>query len=119
MNQAAVGTVVWGSKGAFYVVDRDFHVTAYRPLWFGFEYEATSVDLSLVTCHGALLRLRWVDGDPVDDAYYRGRFAGMKRIVGDMIDRGIFDREEAWAYLRRHLLDAVGDPTLLQVRLQE
>jgi hypothetical protein len=104
---------------AFYLVDAKFHVTAYRPLWFGFEYVTDAVAKSPSVGHGVLLRLRWVDEMPIDDEYLRGQFVGMKRIVGAMIDREVFDAATAREYLQSQLVDSVGDATLLHVRLQE
>lgn len=86
---------------AFYVVDRDFDVTAYRTLWFGLAYECDIIHDSPCTGHGALRTVRWYDGQPVGDGYTRGEFAGLKDVVGDMVDRDVFDRAEALDYLER------------------
>lgn len=117
-EDAITGHLDYLDHVAFYLVDAEFRVTAYRPLWFGFEYAAESVAESPTVGHGALLRLQWVDGEPIDDEYYRGQFAGTKRVVGDMLDRAVFDVTAAREYLQEQLVDVVGDPTLLHVRLQ-
>lgn len=86
---------------AFYVVDCDLEVTAYRPLWFGLCYDAESIAESAFVGNGAVRRVRWYDGEPVGDGYTRGEFAGLKDVVGDMVDRGVFGRAAALAYLER------------------
>jgi hypothetical protein len=88
---------------AFYVVDRTFEVSAYRTLWFGLQYEATCITDSPTVGHGALQPTQWHDGEPVGDGFTRGQFAGMKQVVGEMIDRGMFDREGALEYLQGKL----------------
>jgi len=101
---------------AFYVVDREFEVTAYRTLWFGLQYESSRVDTSPTVGHGAIQPAQWHDGEPVSDGFTRGQFAGMKRVVGEMVDRGMFDREEALEYLQGKLF-ATADPEAVRVRL--
>lgn len=78
--------------GAFFVVDVDFDVTAYRTLWFGLQYEAESVDDATVG-DGALRTVRWYDGEPIDDGYVQGVFQGLKQVVGSQIDRSVFSHE--------------------------
>ncbi|WP_276259029.1 DUF6735 family protein [Haloglomus litoreum] len=94
---------------AFYVVDREFEVTAYRTLWFGLQYEATCVEDSPTVGHGALQPTCWHEGEPVGDGFTRGQFAGMKQVVGEMIDRGMFDREAALQYLQGKLFATTDD----------
>lgn len=88
---------------AFYVVDREFEVTAYRTLWFGLKYEATCITESPTVGHGALQQVQWCGGKPVGDGFTRGQFTGMKQVVGEMVDRGMFDREGALEYLQGKL----------------
>lgn len=84
---------------AFYVVDSEFEVTAYRTLWFGLCYESDVVQESAFVGHGALRTVRWYQGEPVGDGYTRGEFAGVKRTVADMVDRGVFTQADALDYL--------------------
>jgi len=88
---------------AFYVVDREFEVTAYRTLWFGLKYEATCIAESPTVGHGALQPVQWHEGKPVGDGFTRGQFTGMKQVVGEMVDRGMFDRDGALEYLQGKL----------------
>jgi hypothetical protein len=94
---------------AFYVVTQAFEVTAYRTLWFGLQYEAESVDGHPTVGFGAIRTVRWYDGEPVGDGYARGQFAGMKHILGTMVDRGLIDEEKAVRLLKRQF-DAVTEP---------
>lgn len=94
---------------AFYVVDREFGVTAYRTLWSGLQYDAESVDTQPTVGLGAIRTVRWYDGEPVSDGYARGEFAGMKRVVGKMVDRGVFDAEAALQFLKQQVV-ATTDP---------
>jgi hypothetical protein len=91
------------SHEAFYVVDRDCSVTAYRTLWFGLEYESDVATKSPTIGHGATVSVRWHQRQPVNDGYVQGQFQGMKRIVGQMVDRGVFDQSEATRYLATEL----------------
>jgi hypothetical protein len=102
---------------AFYVVDREFEIAAYRTLWFGLKYEATCVKDSPTIGHGALQPARWHDGEPVGDGFTRGQFSGMKQVVGEMIDRGMFDREEALQYLQSKLFATTDDTANVRVSL--
>ncbi|WP_254832594.1 DUF6735 family protein [Haloglomus salinum] len=88
---------------AFYVVDWEFEVTAYRTLWFGLQYEATCIAESPTVGHGALQPVQWHNGEPVGDGFTRGQFSGMKQVVGEMVDRGMFDRDGALEYLQGKL----------------
>lgn len=103
---------------ACYVVDRDFRVTAYRMLWLGLEYDAETVTDSPTVGHGILKAVRWHDGHPVGDEYTRGQFEAVKRVVGDLVDSGVFELDEAFEYIREQTLEAVGDPTTVRVRRQ-
>lgn len=91
---------------AFYVVDREFDVTAYRTLWFGLCYESEVIQDSAFVGHGALRTVRWYQGDPVGDGYTRGEFAGVKQTVAEMVDRGVFTPEDARDYLESTVRDA-------------
>ncbi|WP_435196395.1 DUF6735 family protein [Natronomonas sp. EA1] len=85
---------------AFYTVCHEFEVTAFRTLWLGLEYDSERIADSPTVGHGVLQQVRWHDGQPVGDGYIQGQFAGVKRVVGDMIDRGAFDLDEALEYVR-------------------
>jgi hypothetical protein len=104
---------------AFYVVDREFEVTAYRTLWLGLQYESRVIDQSPTVGHGIIQTVRWYRGEPVGDGYTQGQFEGMKRIVGKMIDRGVFDRTEALRFLEQQVLALAGDGTDVRVCLAE
>lgn len=84
---------------AFFVVSTDFDVTAYRTFWFGLCFESDVVEESPYVGHGAIRTVRWYQGEPVGDGYARGTFAGMKQIVADMVDRGVFVPRDALDYL--------------------
>jgi len=89
---------------AFYVVPQSFEVTAYRTLWPGFSSQAESVENSPSIGHGVLMTVRWHDGQPVGDGYLRGWFGGMKRILGEFIDRGVFTETQATSYLLEEVI---------------
>lgn len=103
---------------AFYVVDADFEVTAYRTLCFGLCYESELIEDSAFVGNGALRTVRWYQGDPVGDGYTRGEFAGIKRTVADMVDRGVFTQDDALDYLEMAVRDLCcsHDDDLLIVR---
>jgi len=101
---------------AFYVVDTDFEVTAYRTLWFGLHYEAETVDDGPTIGNGALRTVRWYDGEPVGDGYVQGEFQGLKKVVADLIDRGVYFEEEAIEYMKEKLCAWVGDRESLIIR---
>jgi hypothetical protein len=84
---------------AFFVVDPDFDVTAYRTLWFGLCYASEVVEESAFVGNGALRTVRWYQGEPVGDGYTRGEFAGLKHVVAEMVDRGVFTPDGALDYL--------------------
>jgi hypothetical protein len=89
---------------AFYVVDHEFEVAAYRTLWLGLQYESEQVDQSPTVGHGVIQTVRWYQGEPVGDGYTQGQFEGMKRIVGKMVDRGVFGQTEALRFLEEQVL---------------
>jgi hypothetical protein len=84
---------------ALYVVDTDFELTTYLALWFGLTYHAESVGESPTKCNGALRTVRTEDGTPDRAAYVQREFAGLKLVVGDLIDRDVFTHEEGLEYL--------------------
>jgi len=100
---------------AFYVVDREFEVTAYRTLWLGLQYESQMIDQSPTVGHGIIQTVRWYQSEPVGDGYTQGQFEGMKRIVGKMVDRGVFDRTEALRFLEQQVLAVASDSADLHV----
>lgn len=99
-REALVDHLDYQHHEAFYTVDREFDVTAYRTLWFGLQFESNTVETHPYVGFGAIRTVRWYDGEPVDDGYVRGEFAGMKRIIGKMVDRGVFDDRTALEYLK-------------------
>jgi hypothetical protein len=103
LTEAVSGHLDYLLHEAFYVVDRALEVTPYRTLWFGLKYEATCITESPTVGHGALQPVQWHDGTPVGDGFTRGQFTGMKQVVGEMVDRGMFDREGALEYLQGKL----------------
>ena len=107
---------------AFYVVDRDWDVTAFRTLWFGMKYEvdqpadpdarrdhnedALEGDHGTVG-NGAIVTVRWYNDEPVGDGTTKGRYRQLKSTVADMIDRGFFGVEEGQQYMARTVLDDI------------
>ena len=98
------------------MVDGDFEVTAYRTLWFGLQYESASVANGATVGNGALRTVRWYDGEPVGDGYVLGEFQGLKAVVADLIDQGVFFEDEAIEYMGGKLRDWVGDREVLVIR---
>ncbi|WP_436909045.1 DUF6735 family protein [Halosimplex marinum] len=94
---------------AFYVVDSDLRVTAYRTHWFGLQYDCEAVNDAPTIGNGALRTVRWYEGEPVGDGHAQGEFRGLKNTVGDMLDRGVFTRAEATGYMARKLDHWVDD----------
>lgn len=84
---------------AFYVVSQRFEVTAHRTLWFGLQYDCEAVEDETTVGNGALCTVRWYEGEPVTDRFVRGQFQGLKDVVGDLIDDGVFTPEEATRYM--------------------
>ena len=87
------------SHEALYVVSSDFEVTAYRTHWFGLQYESKSVTAGETVGNGALRTVRWYDSEPVGDGFVQGEFQGLKAVVGDLVDRGVFSEDQALAYM--------------------
>lgn len=85
---------------AFYVVSPAREVAAYRTLWFGFGDDGT-------VGNGALVE---VPGGPVEDAYVRGWFQGVKTAASDLLDR-----TEAVDYLADALSAFAGERDLIVV----
>jgi len=98
---------------AFYVVDLEFHVTAYRTLWFGMQYAAESVENDPTVGNGAIRTVRWYQREPVGDGYAKGEFEGVKDAVGDMIDRDVFSHTQALGYLERKVVEQADSEELL------
>jgi hypothetical protein len=91
------------SHEALFVVSAEFDVAAYRTHWFGLQYESDSVIDSATVGNGALRTVRWYDDELVGDGYTKGEFAALKAVVGDMLDRGVFTREQAQRYMQARL----------------
>lgn len=91
------------SHEAFYVVDRDFTVTAYTTLWFGLQYDSDRIEEQPTIGYGAIQTVRWFEREPVNEGYITGRFEGMKQIVGQMVDRGVFNERQAESFLKARL----------------
>lgn len=89
---------------ALFAVSSDFDVTAYRTHWFGLHNVADTVEECDLFGNGALRTVRWYNGEPVGDGFARGEFKALKRIVGDLLDRGVFTHEEAVAYMKEKLI---------------
>ncbi|MFD1586755.1 DUF6735 family protein [Halorientalis brevis] len=101
---------------AFYVVDPDFQVTAYRTHWFGLQYDCETITESPTVGNGALRTVRWSDGEPVGDGYARGEFQALKDICGDLIDRDVFSPEHALEYMQAKLVETVASRNELIIR---
>nr|WP_135855139.1 DUF6735 family protein [Halorussus salinus] len=84
---------------AFYVVSREFEVTAYRTRWLGLEYDCEAVESSETTGNGVLQSVSWRDGEPLHEEYSHGQFQALKDVVGDRVDDGELTLEEGWAYM--------------------
>lgn len=103
---------------AFYIVSSDFDVTAYRTHWFGLHNVADTAEDSALFGNGALRTVRWYGGEPVGDGFSQGEFKALKRVAGDMLDRGVFTHEEAVAYLQEKLVEWTDERAELLVRTQ-
>lgn len=101
---------------AFYVVDGDFEVTAYRTHWFGLQYDCRAVDQGPTIGNGALRTVRWYDDNPVGDGFAQGEFRALKDITGELIDRGVFTHEEGLEYLKQKLAEWVDEKHELIIR---
>ncbi|QLH76956.1 hypothetical protein HZS55_06455 [Halosimplex rubrum] len=101
---------------AFYVVDVNFEVTAYRTHWFGLQYDSALIDEAPTIGNGVLRTVRWYDGEPVGDGFAQGEFRALKDIAGELIDQGVLTRAEAPGYLERKLDEWVGEDDELVVR---
>ncbi len=101
---------------AFYVVDAEFDVTAYRTHWFGLQYNCRTVESGPTIGNGALRTVRWYDGEPVGDGFAQGEFRALKAVVGEMVDHGVFSPTEAAAYMAEKLDSWTGDRSELLIR---
>ena len=101
---------------ALYVVSTDVDVTAYRTHWFGLHNVADTVEDSPLFGNGALRTVRWYNGEPVGDGFTQGEFKALKRVVGDLIDRGAFTHEEAVAYMKEKLIEWTDERAELIIR---
>lgn len=106
----------YAENEAFYVVSSAFDVTAYRTHWFGLHNVADAVEDSPLFGNGALRTVRWYDGEPVGDGFTQGEFKALKRVAGDLLDRGKFTHEEALAYLEVKLVEWTDERAALLVR---
>ncbi len=88
---------------ACYIVDESLDVTAFRTHWFGLQYECRTIESSPTHCNGAIRTVRWYDGEPVGDGFAQGQFDGLKTVVGDMLDRGVYTLSGARDYLERQI----------------
>ena len=104
---------------AFYVIDTDFEVTAYRTHWFGLQYDCRRDEHAPTIGNGALRTVRWYDGEPVGDGYVQGEFRALKRTMGVLIDRGVFSPAEATEFMRELLSQWADDRTELVIRTPE
>jgi hypothetical protein len=100
---------------AFFVVSTTFEVTAYRTLWFGLQYDSETIEQGETVGNGALVTVRWHDGEPVGDGHLQGQFAALKDVVGDMLDKGVFTSSTARQYLKQKLAERVGDRQELRI----
>jgi len=72
---------------AFYVVDSEFDVTAYRTFSFAMDHVEHRTKEGDTVGNGALVPVRWNDGEPVGDGVLRGRLRALKSVTRDMLDR--------------------------------
>lgn len=104
---------------AFYEIGPAFEVTAYRTLWLGLEYDCHLVGRSPTVGHGAIRTVEWHEGSPVDEDELYGTFRGMKTVVGDMIDRGVFAPAEGLDYLEQTLVAITPESHSITVSRQD
>lgn len=119
LKEAITALLDYLTHEAFYVVTPEFEVTAYRTHWFGLQYNSESVTDAPAIGNGALRTVRWYDGEPVGDGYTQGEFRALKRVVGDMIDRGVFTHDEAIAYMSESLNSWTTEQADLIIRTPE
>ncbi|MCU4802417.1 hypothetical protein OB920_18810 [Halobacteria archaeon HArc-gm2] len=100
---------------AFYVVDREFNITAYRTVSFAMDHVAHRTNEGTTAGNGALVPVRWNDGEPVGDGVLRGRLRALRSITRDMLDRDVFDEDEARAYMVKKLRAWVHDDAEIHV----
>jgi hypothetical protein len=56
-----------------------------------------------------------VRGEPVGDGHLKGQFRGLKDVVGDMVDKGVFTQSTARQYLTQKLGEWVGERQELRI----
>ncbi|MCU4800232.1 hypothetical protein OB920_07605 [Halobacteria archaeon HArc-gm2] len=100
---------------AFYVVDREFDITAYRTFSFAMDHVAHRTSEGTTVGNGALVPVRWNDGEPVGDGVLRGRLRALRSITRDMLDRDVFDENEARTYMIEKLQAWVNDDAEIHV----
>jgi len=100
---------------AFYVVDRDFDVSAYRTFSFVLDHISHRTTEGDTVGTGVLVPVQWNDNEPVEDGVLRGRLRALKSITRDMLDKDVFDEDEAQTYMIEKLRAWVHDETELCV----
>ena len=94
---------------AYYKIDHDLDVTAYRTLWFGLQYDSDRIEEGETVGNGAVVTVGWHDGQPLNDAFLRGQFRALRDIVGDLlVDRDHASEREAIAYMREQVAGWAG-----------
>lgn len=88
---------------AFYVVDTDYNVEAYHTLNFNLHHDSDILERENALDTGALIQPRFYNGEPVSGI--PSWFRGVRSTVADMVDRGVFTREEAAEYLGKRVHD--------------
>ncbi|SFS00129.1 hypothetical protein SAMN05216559_2314 [Halomicrobium zhouii] len=109
------GHVDYLTHEAFYVVDRDFDVTAYRTFSFAMDHVEHQTKEGDTVGNGALVPVRWNDGEPVGDGVLRGRLHALRSITRDTLDRDVFDEDEAQTYMIEKLQTWVHDDAEIHV----
>ena len=104
---------------ALYVVDRAFDVTASRTFSFELDHASATSDDGRSGGNGAIVPVRWNEREPVGDEVLRGRLRALKDITGDMVDRDVFDADEARTYMIEKLRSWVHDDSLLRVHRED
>jgi hypothetical protein len=101
------------------VVSTTFKMTAYRTLWFGLKYDSEAVKQGETVGNGALATVRFYDGEPVGDSRLQGQFADFNGVVGVTSNRAVFTPSTARQYLKRKLVEWVGERQELRIPTDE